>query len=193
MSRGFAVYVSSFSDYTLVYGAFASLPVFLLWIYLSWLVVVSGAVVTASLPYWQGGAWRIERTVGRRYLDAMRVLLMLCHAQQRGESVTLAVLQRETGVALEDLEDILIQLLDARWVERTSGQGWLLAAHPRDIALLEVFHRFIFRTDATLPDASSPGLMELAGHVTSGLKQSLAGSLEDLCVNNQPREESLRP
>lgn len=51
--RGFGVYVSRFSSYRLVYGAVAALPVFLLWIYLSWLVVLLGAVVTATLPEWR--------------------------------------------------------------------------------------------------------------------------------------------
>ncbi|MGZ5148618.1 MAG: YihY family inner membrane protein, partial [Burkholderiales bacterium] len=48
MKRSFAFYVAQFPTYTLVYGAFATLPVFLLWIYLSWLVVIFGAVVVAS-------------------------------------------------------------------------------------------------------------------------------------------------
>lgn len=48
--RGFGWYISQFSSYRVIYGAVAALPVFLLWIYLSWLVVLLGAVVTATLP-----------------------------------------------------------------------------------------------------------------------------------------------
>ena len=50
MKRGFAFYVSQVPTYTMVYGAFATLPLFLLWIYLSWVVTALGAVVTALLP-----------------------------------------------------------------------------------------------------------------------------------------------
>ena len=50
MKRGFAFYIAQFPTYKLVYGALATLPVFLLWIYLSWLVVIFGAVVVAALP-----------------------------------------------------------------------------------------------------------------------------------------------
>jgi membrane protein len=53
MKRAFALYISSFGTYTIVYGAFATFPLFLLWIYLSWLVVIFGAVVVASLPQWR--------------------------------------------------------------------------------------------------------------------------------------------
>ena len=49
MKQGFAIYVTHFPTYKLVYGAFASVPVFLLWIYLSWLVVLLGAVMAAVL------------------------------------------------------------------------------------------------------------------------------------------------
>jgi membrane protein len=51
--RAFGYYVSQFTSYRVIYGAVATLPVFLLWIYLSWLVVLLGAVVTATLPEWR--------------------------------------------------------------------------------------------------------------------------------------------
>ncbi len=47
---GFAMYVRYFPTYTLIYGAFAAIPIFLLWIYISWLVLVIGATITAVLP-----------------------------------------------------------------------------------------------------------------------------------------------
>ncbi len=46
---GFGVYVQKFSSYTAVYGAFSIVPVFLLWLYLCWLMVLLGCVVTAEL------------------------------------------------------------------------------------------------------------------------------------------------
>ena len=53
MKRGFAFYITQFPTYKLVYGAFASVPIFLLWIYLSWLVVLIGAVTAAVMPEWR--------------------------------------------------------------------------------------------------------------------------------------------
>jgi membrane protein len=53
--RGFGLYVAKFPTYTLIYGAFAIIPLFLLWLYLSWVVVLFGATLTASLPAWRAG------------------------------------------------------------------------------------------------------------------------------------------
>jgi membrane protein len=47
--RGFAVYVSHFPTYTLIYGTFATALIFLVWLYVSWLVVLAGAAFTAML------------------------------------------------------------------------------------------------------------------------------------------------
>jgi membrane protein len=56
--RGVAAYLLKVPTYKAVYGAFATLPVFLLWIYFSWLVVLAAALVTAGLG-------RVQRSPGR--------------------------------------------------------------------------------------------------------------------------------
>lgn len=43
------VYVRNFPAYDLIYGAFAVLPIFCLWIYISWLIMLIGAVLTYNL------------------------------------------------------------------------------------------------------------------------------------------------
>jgi len=48
--RAFALYVTHIGGFQAIYGAFATLPIFLMWIYLSWLVVLAGAVLVAVMP-----------------------------------------------------------------------------------------------------------------------------------------------
>ncbi|MCX8086683.1 MAG: YihY family inner membrane protein [Rhodocyclaceae bacterium] len=50
MQRLFALYVVKLPSYTLIYGAFAAVPIFLLWLHLSWSVILIGALLTAELP-----------------------------------------------------------------------------------------------------------------------------------------------
>lgn len=47
--RGFSIYVVNFANYEVVYGALSTLPIFLIWIYLSWFVALTGAEVVAVL------------------------------------------------------------------------------------------------------------------------------------------------
>jgi membrane protein len=46
---GFALYIINFNSYQLIYGALATIPIFFLWIFLSWLVLLAGALVAATL------------------------------------------------------------------------------------------------------------------------------------------------
>jgi membrane protein len=48
--RGFAGYLLKVPTYKAVYGAFAVFPVFLLWLYFSWLVTLAAALICANLP-----------------------------------------------------------------------------------------------------------------------------------------------
>lgn len=48
----FATSMKTFSSYQIIYGAIAALPVFLIWIYISWVIILLGAVVAANLNEW---------------------------------------------------------------------------------------------------------------------------------------------
>jgi len=65
--RGFVFFVTNFANYKAIYGAVAALPVFLIWIYLSWTIILAGAVLTATLPEWRRPQavrqWRRKRSV----------------------------------------------------------------------------------------------------------------------------------
>lgn len=50
MQRLFGLYVTNFPGYTVMYGAFAAIPIFLGWLYLSWSIILLGALVVAELP-----------------------------------------------------------------------------------------------------------------------------------------------
>lgn len=51
MQRLFGLYVARFPAYTVMYGAFAAVPIFLAWLYLSWGVILAGALAVAEMPH----------------------------------------------------------------------------------------------------------------------------------------------
>ena len=57
--QGFAIYLANVPTYRTIYGAFAPLLAFLLWVYYSWLVTLAAALLSASLP--RGGSQATRR------------------------------------------------------------------------------------------------------------------------------------
>jgi membrane protein len=111
----FTFYVHHFPGYTAVYGAFAAFPIFLLWIYLSWSVVLGGAVLTASFSYWNGDAWRISHDhPDQQFRDALQVLRELMLAGER--AVRLPELQSQLAMGYDNLETAILPLVAAGFV-----------------------------------------------------------------------------
>lgn len=181
VNKIFTAYIVKFSTYTLVYGAFASLPLFLLWVYSSWLAVVAGALVAASLSHWRGGAWQIEKTPGRLFYDVLRILRALHAAQQAGEAVRLQELRGEVRLGLEEIEDVLERLSAANWAHRVAGNAWALSRSPADIRIADVFRQFVFKPeDVPLEAVIDDRLAELVRNTAIHLDEVMAGSLQEL-------------
>ncbi|EHY76166.1 virulence factor BrkB family protein [Stutzerimonas stutzeri] len=119
----FGLYVSYFPSYQLIYGAFAAVPLFLLWVYLSWMIVLFGAELVCGLSSSQ--QWR------RRPLPRLVVMLMLLRnlhqRQQEGRELHLRDLHK-VGLRLpeDEWDDILGFFEQEQLVCRTGGGGWVL-------------------------------------------------------------------
>lgn len=83
--RGFGYYVRRIPTYTAVYGAFAALPVFLLWMYLSWFITLLGAMLTSALPAIRVGQFHRVHYPGSDLLDALELLTRLAEARAAGK------------------------------------------------------------------------------------------------------------
>ena len=145
--RAFALYIANFPTYTLVYGAFAVIPIFLVWMYLSWVVVLIGASLTALLPGYRHAEPR-RSPPGRRYLSALEILGKLVAAQHSGRALPLAPLAEEVRLAPESCERLLERMAELGWVVRTTGDGWMLARDPGELSAADVHRNFVFDPDA---------------------------------------------
>ena len=47
--HAFALYIDNIAGYTLIYGALAAIPIFLVWLYISWVIILLGVVINHVL------------------------------------------------------------------------------------------------------------------------------------------------
>jgi len=137
---GFSIYIGATSFYSTVYGALAVIPIFLFWMYISWMAVLLGAVVAAALPN-----WRIDERIGPVPAGGVRLGLSLAligalaRAQRRGETRSTPALARELGVATTVIDEHMKPLAEAGFAAHTQSGRWVLAWSPEAATLHDLY------------------------------------------------------
>jgi membrane protein len=180
MKHGFALYIAHFPTHTVIYGAFASVPIFLLWIYLSWIVVLGGAVAAAVMPEWRDRALRIEPAPGGQFLDALKVLRILREAHHTGEIVSPQRLHAAVRLPMDRIEAVLDAMSGARWVGRVAN-GWTLTKDASEIMVADLYRQFVFRAGPAPGDRRAPDEVDrLAAGLAGVVEEKLGLTLEEL-------------
>ncbi len=120
----FGVYVGLFPSYQLIYGAFAAVPLFLLWIYMSWLIILFGAELVCSLSFSRPSRQRRLPKV----LTLLGILRVMLERQRVGQGVSVTQLGN-AGWPLADDEwlDLIDFLEGEKLVCRTGADQWMLS------------------------------------------------------------------
>lgn len=119
--RLLALYLAKVPTYSMVYGAFATLPILLVWIYIAWVIVLWGAVIAAYLPSLVTGTPRRGGAHGWQFQLALEVLRELYRARssaQRGLSGP--QLAGSLEVETLQLEPVLETLVALDWIGRVN-------------------------------------------------------------------------
>ncbi len=186
--HGFGFYITNFPTYKLVYGAFAAAPVFLLWLYVSWLVVLLGAVVVAALPEWRQQTVQGRLAPGSNFVYALHVLKALWQARERGGVVTVPQLHSALRLRYERIEALLEILQQASWVNRAAPAGWVLHRNPATISVADVYKRFVFDPESLAP-GEQPEWVSLARELGSRIGDGAQMSVADLFESAVPEEK----
>lgn len=146
--RAFGAYITQFPAYTAVYGAFAALPIFLLWIYLSWLVTLLGATIAANLPVIREGHWQRRVFAGSEFYDALGVLLLLYQARDHSpRSIGELDLGRKLRVEADYLATLLTRLKSMHLIGKLQQEGrqahWALLCDPHTMTLRTLYERLV--------------------------------------------------
>lgn len=160
--RLFALFIRQFPTYTVIYGALAALPLFLLWIYLSWMITLIGALLAAALPVVKYERWWYKPVPGGAFVDAMAILKVLHASAQHTDTalVSTARIRASTRFGYDEMTTLLEKMLTAGWVGRVqddvavrtkwgrmareSTDNWVLLVNVNKLKVADVYRLFAF-------------------------------------------------
>ena len=180
-----AVYLGKVPTYSVVYGAFATLPILLVWIYVAWVIVLLGAVVTAYLPSLLAGVARRGTVAGWTFQLAVEVLQQLHrvrHQPLKGlRPSQLAQLLRVDGLQLAPVLEALTAL---DWVGQVNDAAvgeadvpesrYVLLANPGTTPLAPLVQRLLLERSESLQPLWSKARLE--GLLLEDVLQTSAGT-----------------
>ncbi len=132
--RALAWYLLRVPSYSLVYGAFATVPIFLLWTYMSWLIVLFGAVIAAYAPSLQSRMRPLSESPGARFGLAVAMLRELIDTRGKPErGLSAEQLWMRLRIDPLHVEPLLDSLVELDWVGRLdepAGARYVLLCDP---------------------------------------------------------------
>lgn len=176
--RGLAWYLGLAPTYTTIYGAFAAVPILLSWIYLGWVIVLLGAVVTAYAPSLEMRVVRHAAVPGWRFMLALALLRELDAARQGpARGIAMAELCERLRVDPLQVEPLVEALQAMDWVGQLAEDGLarlVLLVDPAHEPAAPLVHRLLL-ADAWPDDAFWAG----SGLRAMTLAQALAAPAAD--------------
>ena len=150
-------YLSAVPTYSMVYGAFAALPILLVWIYVSWVIVLMGAVITAYLPSLLVGVARRGSSHGWQFQLAIEMLQLL-DAARSTERIGLSAgqLSHRLEVDVLQIEPVLETLVALDWIgQLNDAEGgtqcrYLLLADPQATPLEPLMRQLLLERAPSL-------------------------------------------
>jgi len=137
LRKVYAIYLAHFATYSLVYGAMAAIPIFLIWIYLLWVIILFGSLISNVLTahYFSGKLGEIDG-----FTHAFLWLGYLWREQQRGDCLTVKKLYNLLpGNYQVDANTLLLLLQKKNLIEKTSRNKYILSRDFSQMTLAELY------------------------------------------------------
>lgn len=132
--RGFTLFVTQFPSYELIYGAFAAVPLFLLWIFISWVIILLGAELTRCVT-----VYRSTENIGQtpHLFTVISVLHCLWNAQKQGRTLSDRRLLKEVESLDQGRWDTYLMMLKEGGVITRTDEGEYILS--RDLSHFTIY------------------------------------------------------
>ena len=150
--KAFVAFVAN-ASFNVIYGALATIPIFLFWLYLVWIVILLGASLSASLTTFNDRKVDWGWPNKWEFLLAYRLVGYLWKAQASGRAMPVEeLLEALEGATEPELANQLDLLLDAGIVTRNEAGSWLLCRDLDAVSLLDLYRagEYYLPVDETL-------------------------------------------
>jgi len=169
---GYVTFQVGVANYQAIYGALAAVPIFLVWIYIAWSIVLFGAEISASIQHGAGRPMLAPSHPEFAYVAALHILLRLADQHLSGgpRPPTVGNLAADLGVDQGALAPIIERLRSQGFLIETGGEpktrrhGLVLGRAPAMIRLSEA----VGTTTARTPDGiADPRLRDLISRLNA--------------------------
>jgi membrane protein len=176
---GVGLYLGGFATYQRIYGALALIPIFLGWIYFSWIAILFGASLASSLSAFRYQPASQRLPIGYELYGLLRLIGRFIEYRREGKGMHLDDIRRLEPMLTDALvQQMLGQLSDARVLSRAESGEWLLARDLDEVSLADLYETCHLRIP--IAEAWLPGRDDALGDIASVALDDLRVPLRDL-------------
>lgn len=139
---GFALFVAKFSTYEVIYGAITAIPLFFLWVFLSWIILLLGAVLCFALHRFEMKREKTEHD----FISILKILQVFAQAQSNESSLTIDQLRSKFPYLHgQTLRHLVEQLLNLNYVAKLESSQYCLKVNAMELTVGRVYREGSWR------------------------------------------------
>lgn len=187
--QGFAWYVSKNDTYQNIYGALSTIPIFLIWIYISWVIILLGAMIARSLTLFDfydnfPDEYHYDIHQGK-FISALTILQYLWESAKQGKALKEHAFDNSHYILPGNrLQEVLNQLEKSKWIHQTERNEWALSRELDEVSLYDFYQSLPF----CLPRKTQLQSMgQLADNISQLIENELDVPIKDILkIPHQP-------